>query len=292
MERRPTALHYFYENERLAQTPKKPFSKGILGQGVCAGLASCFQVYSGGIVLDTVSTRLQARWPLRASLYGANATSFRAWQLFAGHAVVAVGRFPYLFATLATYAQTERFVVASRPDGASLAARPKGAGEEAACIAASSVLGSALITVVEAPKVMAQLSGGAHSCASVAREFGLGRLLRGYEATLLRESVFQVALLGAPALARRCDASADASSFLAGAVAGFLSNPADALKTKIQAGEYRGLGDAWRGTLRHGGLRPLVGGAACVRALYTAHAVLAVNFARFRVEAGLDRLAS
>ena len=94
MERRPTALH-FYEDERLAQTPKKTFSKGILGQGVCAGLASCFQVYSGGIVLDTVSTRLQARWPLRASLYGANATSFRAWQLFAGHAVVAVGRFPY-----------------------------------------------------------------------------------------------------------------------------------------------------------------------------------------------------
>ena len=37
-----------------------PFSKTVLGQSVCATAAGWFQVYSGGIAIDTVATRLQA----------------------------------------------------------------------------------------------------------------------------------------------------------------------------------------------------------------------------------------
>ena len=37
--------------------PKSRFSRTVLGQSLCAGLSGVFQVYSGGIAIDTVSTR-------------------------------------------------------------------------------------------------------------------------------------------------------------------------------------------------------------------------------------------
>ena len=37
-----------------------PFSRSFFGQTLCAGVAGICQMYAGGIVLDTVSTRLQA----------------------------------------------------------------------------------------------------------------------------------------------------------------------------------------------------------------------------------------
>ena len=300
----PLYCHYADERERRRRPPSEPLSKSLVGQGICAGVASCFQVYSGGIAIDTVSTRLQARWGWRAAFYGdgggaAAAASFRPAQLFAGHSVVAFGRFPYLFVSLGAYAQTEKACVALRADEATVAERRLSGVEEAACVASSTLLGAGLITMVEAPKVIAQLGGGCHhTCASVARDFGVSRLFAGYDACCLREGCFQTALFFAPAAAARAlkadgealsAAEEMATSLCAGAAAGFLSNPFDQLKTRIQAGESPTLREAWRWQLRAGGgLRPLLGTAAVARAFYTAHAVLAVNFVRFRVEGALD----
>ena len=47
-----------------------PFSKSITGQALCATAAGWFQVYSGGIAIDTVATRLQNGQPLNQALWG------------------------------------------------------------------------------------------------------------------------------------------------------------------------------------------------------------------------------
>lgn len=301
---RRTSAH---ADEAPAEPPAPAWlsSKTVLGQGLAAGLASCWQVYSGGIVVDTVSTRLQAGQTLRASLYGGgtcygSATRFDPRQLFAGHAIAAYGRFPYLCVSLNAYARTEALVEGCRRDGASIADRGKTAAEEAACIGMATALGSAMITMVECPKVLAQCSGGTHSLASVYREHGFMRLLRGYDACFLREGMFQVAMFGSVPLAAWLETATEgsaalrgheqeAASFCAGLAAGFLSNGPDQLKTRVQDGQFRTFREAFLWQMRDGGgLRALHGRAAAFRAIYAAHAVLAVNFMRFRVESFLD----
>lgn len=288
------------------------FSRTVLGQSVAAGMSGIFQVYSGGIAIDTLSTRLQAGFSMRDALNGRGAKGgFSPLNLYAGHAVMAKGRFPYLFLSLNGYAQTEKFVVSIRKDGAPLAVRLKAPSEEVACIAASTVCGATMITAIECPKILAQLSGGTHTITSVLRESGLKRLMQGYDACLLREGVFQAALFGSPGIAKRFHdivvATADSNerpwlhrlvagrellvtSFALGLCSGFLTNGPDQLKTRIQNGEFRNLAQAVKWQLGEGGgLRHLYGRAAVFRAFYTGHGVVAVNFMRSKVEALIDK---
>ena len=109
------------------------------------------------------------------------------------------GRFPYLFTSLNTYATIERFM----PLGAD---GRKSRSGEAACIGGACLTSSAVITTVECPKVMAQLNQTPGSVTptwfGILKEHGVGRLLRGYDATVLRESFFSCALLGSPFISR------------------------------------------------------------------------------------------
>ena len=93
-----------------------------------------FHVYSGGIVIDTLKTRLQNGQTLRQALLvtGRQSTTASAlvrryarrqgagngsgWlamvrrsNLSAGHLITAAGRFPYLFLNLGTYSQAEQW---------------------------------------------------------------------------------------------------------------------------------------------------------------------------------------
>ena len=213
-----------------AEKNAPPFSRTVFGQSVCAGLSGVFQVYSGGIAIDTISTRMQAGMDWREALFGrAKSASLGAMlrnNLYAGHLVMAQGRFPYLFINLNAYAQAERLVYSrdAPPGGAAsgAAAAPPAAGvrparraktlvEELFCIACSTLLGAAMITIIECPKILAQLAPRepgapaprAPTITSVVREHGFGRLLRGYDACVCREALFNCALLGSPGLARR-----------------------------------------------------------------------------------------
>ena len=72
-------------------------SKKVLGQTLCASGAGIFQVYSGGIAIDTVSTRMQAGMPARQAIFGARLPSLSALysaNLFAGCALWARCRVP------------------------------------------------------------------------------------------------------------------------------------------------------------------------------------------------------
>ena len=282
-------------------------------------------MYSGGIAIDTISTRMQGGASLRASFFGhetARPSLQALWRanLYAGHGIAARGRFPYLFTNLNVH------------NAASSYAKERGAtglGGQLACIVASTTVGAAVITVIEGPKIMRQLAAsnaaaGSATIVSITREHGPLRLLRGYDACLCRELFFNVALLGSPAIAavasaRLIEPAAAASearklaggeagvagrcarllegkvmlatSFVMGLAVGFLTNGPDQLKTRIQHGQFGSLPEALRWQLRHGGgIRSLYGQAAVYRALYTAHGVLALNFARHNVEHLVDQL--
>jgi hypothetical protein len=210
---------------------KPKFSRTFPGQALCAGVAGICQMYSGGIVLDTISTRLQAGFKIGPALWGIRGYStthpatfiarcarrhgttgiamraalLQRSNLYAGIGVVVRGRFPYLTLNLGTYAYVEKLVLGYRGG----VQRPKTLGEDLFCIASSAAVGSAAITAIECPKILDQLKGGQVASAerstvtSVLREKGFFRLMQGYEACFLREFCFNCALLGGPGLARR-----------------------------------------------------------------------------------------
>jgi len=314
-----------------------PFSRTILGQSVCAASAGIFQVYSGGIVIDTISTRMQGGKTWQKAIFGQPKPSLSALMrnnLFSGHQMMAKGRFPYLFTNLNSYAQAEKVVLWRKREDIDadhnrildteeirLAMRTKTLPEELFCIACSTIAASAVITAVECPKILSQLSKTApgekaktFSAFGVLRSHGIGRLMQGYDACLLREGLFNVALLGSPAISARVRNSvfspyrdADTAwgsvaravagyemlitSFCLGMMVGFTTNGPDQLKTRIQNGQFHTLAAAIRWQLTAGGgVRALYGQAALYRALYTGHGVLALNFMRTKVERAMDAI--
>lgn len=213
-----------------------PFKKTIPGQGLCAALAGVWQMTFGGIVLDTISTRLQAGFSLSQSLWGvtnqttnasvlvnryASANTVSALttrarlltrsNLYAGYVVVVAGRFPYLFINLGTYAQAENLIF-SMTGGVR---RQKTLKENLACILCSTTISSLVITAIECPKILDQLKGQKimfdkdgkrlqtkrTTVTGVVRNHGFLRLMQGYDAMFMREFFFNCALLGAPPLA-------------------------------------------------------------------------------------------
>eukprot|EP01046_Picozoa_sp_COSAG06_P009792 COSAG06_NODE_518_length_14769_cov_75.390048_4_plen_174_part_00 len=103
-------------------------------QAIASVGSGIFHVYSGGIVIDTLKTRLQNGQTLRQALLvtGRESTSatelvrryarrqgagagvgwlalVRRCNLAAGHLITAMGRFPYLFLNLGTYSQAEQW---------------------------------------------------------------------------------------------------------------------------------------------------------------------------------------
>ena len=134
---------------------------------------------------------------------------------------------------------------------------------------------------------------------------------------MAREFCFNTALLGSPAVAARIKAhlidthrNADGTldpdankvittiagnelvvtSLLLGLPMGFITNVLDQLKTVIQAGKFKNMREAWAAQVKeHDGsrsraLQGLFGRAAVYRALYIAHAVVAFNYAREKLE--------
>ena len=117
---------------------------GLFRTSACATAAGWFQVYSGGIVIDTVATRLQAGKTLNQALWGlqreepaatvvgrfARLSSHKSRgipglamtprqvyggmilrsNLTAGHFVTMVSRFPYLMLNFTAYQQTENLI--------------------------------------------------------------------------------------------------------------------------------------------------------------------------------------
>eukprot|EP01046_Picozoa_sp_COSAG06_P011811 COSAG06_NODE_679_length_13142_cov_15.143832_17_plen_201_part_00 len=144
-------------------------------------------MYSGGIVIDTLKTRLQNGQSLRQALLvtGRESTSahelvrryarrqgagagvgwlalVRRCNLAAGHLITAMGRFPYLFLNLGTYSQAEQWCL-RRSGGVQ---RPLTVLEDILCINAASLVSSFSLTMTECPKVLDQLraqSGGGGS---------------------------------------------------------------------------------------------------------------------------------
>lgn len=312
-----------------------PFSRTVLGQSVCAAFAGLFQVYSGGIVIDTISTRMQGGKTWQQAIFGRPKPSLPALMrnnLFSGHQMMAKGRFPYLFTNLNAYAQADKAVlwrkreqIDTAHDGKlsaeelRQALHSKTLPEELFCIMCSTVLSAAVITAVECPKILSQLAKTApgekaktYTALGVLRSHGLGRLMQGYDGCLLREGLFNVALLGSPAISmavksqifvpyRDADTAWGAvaravagsemlvTSFVLGMLCGFSTNGPDQLKTRIQNGQFRTLATAVRWQMREGGgIRALYGQAALYRALYTGHGVLALNFMRTKVERAMD----
>ena len=82
------------------------------------------------------------------------------------------------------------------------------------------------------------------------------------------------------------------TSMLMGFPVGFLTNVPDQMKTNIQKGQFKHIGQAikWQVT-EGGGMRNLLGQAAVYRSLYICHGVVFLNFARTRVENLIDSLA-
>ena len=140
--------------------------------------------------------------------------------------------------------------------------------------------------------------------AGIVREHGVARVFRGFTACLGREFLFNSALLFSPPLANyvsehfvqpNLDSSPVAralegkelltSSLFLGLVFGSLTNAPDQMKTNIQMGRFMNMREAFAWQLAEGGgVAGLFGKAAVYRALYIAHAVIAINFARAKVE--------
>lgn len=297
-----------------------PFARTIMGQTLCATVAGWFQVYSGGIVVDTVATRLQAGLSPSQALWGvekmpeASALTMRMRcqmlyksNLFAGHFVTMMSRFPYLFLNFNSYTQTEYFLL--RQNGGDLD-RMKTLPEEFICVTTATAISTAAISAAECPKVLDQLKKGGdraqqrETILGILSKYGPQRLMQGYTACFCREYLFNIALLGSPALAvrlrenyvlpnreessiARCmDGSEGFLSALSlGIVLGFITNGPDQLKTNIQKGQFLNMREALAWQLKQpGGLLALYGRAARWRALYIMQTVVAINFAREKVE--------
>lgn len=241
--------------------------------------------------------------------------------LFAGHFVTMLGRFPYLFLNFSTYQQTEKLLLsgilpplpgvsAGVPTGQRRSVSQKTLPEELLCVSAATLISTGAITIAECPKVIDQVgtvsctaaSGNRSTVMGILREHGVRRLLRGYTACFMREYLFNAALLMSPSLAAQIHEShvrgregplawalegreIVAASLLLGLPLGLLTNGPDQLKTNIQTGRFLNMREAWAWQRQHnGGLRGLYGKAAVYRGLYIAHAVVAFNFARDRAE--------
>ena len=281
--------------------------EGLVQTSFCATAAGWFQTYSGGIVIDTVATRLQsgqsmsqALWGLRhpnasardivrrhrmrvRSKWGPAATpaTYEVYvgmlirsDLFAGHFVTMLGRFPYLFLNFSTYQQTENLLLSGilptipGVSGGVITVRRRHVSEktlpdELVCVSAATVISTGAITIAECPKVIDQVgsssctaaSGNRSTVTGILREHGIRRLLRGYTACFLREYLFNAALLMSPSLAARIHEShvrgrdgtlawalrgreIVVASLLLGLPLGLLTNGPDQLKTNIQAGTF------------------------------------------------------
>ena len=319
-------------------------TRTFLGQASCAAVAGICQMYGGGIVLDTISTRLQAGFGIGQSLWGirgyahtppaalfkrvaaryarsplaVRARFLARSNLYAGIGVVVRGRFPYLAMNLGTYQLIENYLVGDDVD-ADGKRRAKTLGEQLTCIVGSTSIGAAAITAIECPKILDQLKGGQieasqrQTVVGVIKRHGLARLMQGYEACFLREFCFNVALLGGPGFARvlreryvepelrRAEPSLAARaldgrelfavSLGMGFPVGFITNMPDQMKTNIQKGQFRHIGQAikWQVT-EGGGIHKLLGRAAVYRSLYICHGVVFLNFARTKVEKLLSEM--
>lgn len=315
------------ESSQLDDTEQQvPFARTIMGQTLCATVAGWFQVYSGGIVVDTVATRLQAGLSPSQALWGvetmppASDLTMRLRcqmlyksNLFAGHFVTMLSRFPYLFLNFNSYTQTEQLLL--RRNGGDLE-RMKTLPEEFICVTVATAISTAAISAAECPKILDQLKGGggkAHQRETVygiISKYGPGRLMQGYTACFCREYLFNVALLGSPAVAarlrehyvlpnreessvaRRIDGSENfLSALFLGIGLGFITNGPDQLKTNIQKGQFLNMREAiaWQ-RKQPGGLLALYGRAARWRALYIMQTVVAINFAREKVEGWMNSM--
>jgi len=297
-----------------------PFSRTILGQTACATVSGWFQVYSGGIVIDTVATRLQAGLSPSQSLYGvqqlpAQLTARMRFQMLrqsnltAGHFVTMLSRFPYLFLNFNSYTQTEQLLLRHHGDDLN---RMKTFSEEVICVSVATLISSTAICAAECPKILDQLKGvksesGRETVYGVLSKFGPRRLMQGYTACFCREFLFNIALLGSPALAvrlrqhyvlpnqddrlaRYLDGNEGlVSSLLLGCSFGFITNAPDQMKTNIQKGQFLNMREAihWQ-VQQPGGLFALFGRAAIWRAAFIAQAVCAINFARSRLEGWMN----
>lgn len=298
-----------------------PFSRTILGQTAVATVGGWFQVYSGGIAIDTVATRLQAGLSPSQSLYGvqqlpAQMSMRLRYQmlcrsnLFAGHFVTMLSRFPYLFLNFNTYTQTEHFLLHHHGGDPH---RMKTFGEELMCVGMATLVSSTAICAAECPKILDQLKGGGsaqgrETVYGVLSKFGPRRLMQGYTACFCREFLFNIALLGSPALAvrlrqnyvlpnqedsniaRYIDGKETlVSSLFLGITFGFITNAPDQMKTNIQKGQFLNLREAiaWQ-VQQPGGLFSLFGRAAVWRAAFICQAVVSINFARTQLEGWMN----
>jgi len=297
------------------------FSRTLLGQTACATVSGWFQVYSGGIAIDTVATRLQAGLSPSQALYGVDKmpsplTARMRYQLllrsnlFAGHFVTMLSRFPYLCLNFNSYHQTEHILL--HHNGGDMD-RQKTLGEEMSCVAVATCVSSTAICAAECPKILDQLKGvksehGRETVYGVLSKFGPARLMQGYSACFCREFLFNIALLGSPALSVRLHDNyvvpnmensavarylngkeGVAASLFLGCFFGFMTNGPDQLKTNIQKGQFLNMREALAWQMQQPkGLMGLFGRAAVWRAAFIAQAVVSINFARSNVESWLD----
>jgi hypothetical protein len=238
------------------QADAKAVLTELVRTSVCATAAGWFQVYSGGIIIDTVATRLQAGQTVNAALWGlrsdqnvtevvqryvrqsahvyrripdmASKTHEVYWallkrsNLMAGHFVTMMSRFPYLLLNFTTYQQTERLLIGMRPPATALSPN-KSVAEELACVSASTLVSTTAITVAECPKIIDQVTakcGQRSTVMSIYRTYGVKRLFQGYTACFCREYLFNTALLMSPSLASAIRARVDPDSWFAKAIHG------------------------------------------------------------------------
>jgi len=222
------------EKEPVASTP---FAKSMVGQTLCATVAGCCQVYSGGIVIDTVATRLQAGMAFPQAIYRVGrpqtdphklmrrfaavegmfrlevqARALLRSNLFAGHFVTMLSRLPYLALNLNAYEQTENLLIEhGERQGDPSAPRPW--TDEVICVASATLLSSTAITAAECPKILDQVKAPGEACKGpetiqgVYKRHGVARLMQGYTACFCRELLFNTALLVSPNVARWVESS-------------------------------------------------------------------------------------
>mmetsp|Transcript_81945 Transcript_81945/g.155622 ORF Transcript_81945/g.155622 Transcript_81945/m.155622 type:complete len:379 (-) Transcript_81945:121-1257(-) len=321
------------------QTPVKkeeriPISRTVIGQTGCATVAGWFQVYSGGIAIDTVATRLQAGMSPSRALWGVEkadmlqvqkSMGMPAWQfryhllirsnLFAGHFVTMLSRFPYLCLNFNSYALAERQLL--KRNGGNMK-RSKTLAEEFACVSVATLTSTAAISAAECPKILDQLKAAGQpgkvqereTVTGVIQKYGFQRLMQGYTACFCREFLFNTALLGSPAVASKIrehyvlpqletssfarildGKELEAAALSLGLGMGFITNAPDQMKTNIQKGQFLNMRQALAWQMKQpSGVLGLFGRAAVWRSLFIAQAVLSINFARSRVENMIDSI--
>lgn len=226
------------EDGEVPVEQKKEFSgyklaSTMLTTTSCATAAGWFQVYSGGIAIDTVATRLQAGISPTQSLWGtglsttnvstlvarygkANGVSplharyklLMRSNLAAGHFVTMLSRFPYLFLNFSSYDLADRYIQNRYEQADSLTLHRKSLFEEFICVLTATLVSTTAITAAECPKILDQVAKGDVVCKQgratvlgVIRTQGIRRLMQGYSACFCRELMFNTALLGSPSLA-------------------------------------------------------------------------------------------